>query len=1085
MIENFVRHTRIEQAFDRQAARRGDRPAVSTARACCDYNQLRHRAMRVAELLASSSPRGGWPIGILLPNGPAMPEAVLGVWHSRNVVVPISTSYSRSAIERIVATLGIGTIVTSLPDHERFAELAGTVILHDGQDWSSSADRFGPDRAPIKLSADHAAIFLTSGTTGYPKIVALTHQNILTNLTSLKKAVPLDEHDKSYVSVQLCHSYGFTLQMLGTLCAGGQLYIGAGHVISSDFAKEVHTSRCTSLFGVPTAWRLLLDGIGRCGFGEELRHLRALVNGASSMTPEVLAGLRKALPWAEIHLTYGLSEASPLVTSLPPQWADSKPCSIGRAVDGVELVLRREDGQLTTEPGSVGEVFIKGKSVIMGYLDNPSANGASFSQGYLRTGDVAMIDADGCLFFKGRNKDLINRGGEKIYPEDVEAVLQSHPFVLYSAVVPCPHQSLGEVPFAFVVLKEGAASCQPTELRQWCAKRLSAQQVPVGVEIVESLPRTATGKVRKNELAQGLATKRPQPPGPHQTEGAMNHQSNPAGLFIPGAIDMHVHSGQDHVERLMTDEQVVQEALRSGMKGVLLKSHTRCTLGGCTQAQQKLGVQNTAFGSLVLNSWEQIEDIAAIEQAIADGLKVIYMPTVMSANPLTPVHLAGKHIGLLENGKLKPAIVRVIEAAVRGGCTIATGHACPTERLAVLDCCRSLGAHTVLVTHPEYWVTDMPNREQERVAREYPNVLFERTLYSILSEEEARARPGEMTISSEKLGRVVENICRVGAHRTILSSDLGQFWNPPPAKGFELFLEMMAMAKVPVEDIRRMTQANPCRALGLYNEMIQSEAEIALSGAKRSFQTSFDGPPLVGFADANDAAFDHLKQAVGLQHRMPHDVLAGARSVVSVFLPFGRQLVEANANGPSPTPAWCRAYTEGNQCLDVLVTAVAKAIQHCGFKVEVHRGSHHLTNLHEPNVDPSLLTSAWSQRHVAHIAGLGTFGINNLLITAKGAAGRFASLVTDMPLRPLATQTQERCLGKQSGNTQCMECVKRCPAKALSATNFDRMACWNHLVANNPVSRDAGIPIVNVCGKCSSGVPCALIGCDDNDKGNP
>ena len=119
-----------------------------------------------------------------------------------------------------------------------------------------------------------------------------------------------------------------------------------------------------------------------------------------------------------------------------------------------------------------------------------------------------MIDADRCLYFKGRKKDLINRGGEKIYPEDVEVVLQSHKAILHSAVVPCPHESLGEVPFAFVVLKDGH-ECESIELRSWCAERLSAQQIPVGIEIVDSLPRTATGKIRKNELSLSLFKRQP------------------------------------------------------------------------------------------------------------------------------------------------------------------------------------------------------------------------------------------------------------------------------------------------------------------------------------------------------------------------------------------------------------------------------------------------------------------------------------------------------------------------------------------------------------------------------------------------
>lgn len=258
-----------------------------------------------------------------------------------------------------------------------------------------------------------------------------------------------------------------------------------------------------------------------------------------------------------------------------------------------------------------------------------------------------------------------------------------------------------------------------------------------------------------------------------------------------------------------------------------------------------------------------------------------------------------------------------------------------------------------------------------------------------------------------------------------------------------------------------------------YNEILQCEVELALAEATDRFRTPFE-EPLVGFADADNPAFAELKQAVGPQHVMPSDVLSGARSVVSIFLPFGSPIVEGNIGGSSPSLQWCRAYTEGNPCLDILLTAAAAAIQRCGYKAEIHRSSHHLTNLHGPDVDPDLLTSSWSQRHVARICGLGTFGIHNLLITKKGSAGRFASLVTNMPLHPLPIETEERCPGKQGSGEKCMQCLKRCPVGALSVDGFNRVACWNYLVANPHVSRSAGLPIVNVCGKCSCGVPCSL-----------
>lgn len=546
--------------------------------------------------------------------------------------------------------------------------------------------------------------------------------------------------------------------------------------------------------------------------------------------------------------------------------------------------------------------------------------------------------------------------------------------------------------------------------------------------------------------------------------------------WIRGAIDLHVHSGEDHVDRLMTDEQVVGEAWRRGMKGLVLKSHARCTLAGCREAERKLGIRGTAFGSWVLNSWEQMEDVAGIEQALLDGLKLVYMPTTMSANPLNPVVIKGGGMALLDGQRLKPQVAQAIKLVVHHGGTLATGHADAQECLAILEYCHDLGAPTVLVTHPEYWVTDMSDRKQQELAERYPSILFERTLYSIVNVKRAREHPGSLTIVAEQLDRMINNIQRIGGSRTILCSDLGQTFHPTPIEGFTRFLSMIAAIGISRQDIQRMVKANPFRALGLYQDMIDCEIEIAFEDCRESFITSFRSP-LVGYADAGNPDFERLKHSVGPQHILPGDVLTNAQSVISIFLPFDRSIVTSNLEGTSPSPQWCRAYTDGNGCLDKLVSAAAKAIRRCGFQAEIHRGSHHLTNLHEPDIDPSLLTSAWSQRHVAQICGLGSFGMNNLLITPKGCAGRFASLVTNMPLQPRGKDVEQRCLGKSGKG--CMECIKRCPAGALSPEGFDRTACWNHLVANNDVSRNAGLAVVNVCGKCATGVPCSFLDAND------
>lgn len=520
MIRETLKHQRIEHLIGQVSSASGERIAVSNIDSACNYRQLQTQAEGLASLLRAVTSGPGQPIGVLLPNCQILPESILGVWHSGNVVVPISTGYARKTIARIVEALGLRTLLIRRRDEETYSGLAPQLLVHDDA-WSVHTGRCDSSRVPIATTIDHAAVFLTSGTTGHPKIVALTHYHILTNLRSMKQVVPLGPDDKSFVCVPLCHSYGFTLQMLGTLSQGAELYIGSGQKISSDFAKELHIAQCTSFFGVPTAYRMLLDGLHRCGYGEELSHLRVLVNGAASMTPELLIAIRQAMPWANVHLTYGLSEASPLVTALPPEWVDTKPCSIGKAIPGVTIELLDEEGALSTKAGQVGEILIKGDSVIESYLGNDEANEVAFANGYLKTGDIAKIDSEGCLYFKGRCKDMINRGGEKIYPEDVEAWLQAHDAVQHAAVVACPHSALDEVPFAFVVLCEGC-QVKPSALREWCGRSLSPQQIPMGIEIVDSLPKTATGKIRKAELVAALSKRVSSAKYPQRTEVHVN-----------------------------------------------------------------------------------------------------------------------------------------------------------------------------------------------------------------------------------------------------------------------------------------------------------------------------------------------------------------------------------------------------------------------------------------------------------------------------------------------------------------------------------------------------------------------------------
>ena len=220
--------------------------------------------------------------------------------------------------------------------------------------------------------------------------------------------------------------------------------------------------------------------------------------------------------------------------------------------------------------------------------------------------------------------------------------------------------------------------------------------------------------------------------------------------------------------------------------------------------------------------------------------------------------------------------------------------------------------------------------------------------------------------------------------------------------------------------------------------------------------------PLVGFASASDPAFKSLKQAVSPSHFMPSDLLPSARTVIAFFIPFHRSVVQSNIPGATASRIWAVAYIETN----VLIQAIGHHLKLCleadGQEAFASPATH--------NFNPQTLISDWSHRHVAYIAGLGRFGVNNMLITEKGCSGRFGSVITSIDLKPNTRSNAEFCLYHHNGS--CLKCVERCPTDALSATGFDRNVCYSMCLENE--KQLASIGKADVCGKCLTAVPCAF-----------
>ena len=220
--------------------------------------------------------------------------------------------------------------------------------------------------------------------------------------------------------------------------------------------------------------------------------------------------------------------------------------------------------------------------------------------------------------------------------------------------------------------------------------------------------------------------------------------------------------------------------------------------------------------------------------------------------------------------------------------------------------------------------------------------------------------------------------------------------------------------------------------------------------------------PLIGYANAADPLFRHLKQLAHPGHLLPEDLLKGATSVVVYFLPYTEAIVSSNVHGGSPSRQWADAYSQTNGLIEIIHSELTTLLESKGYRATTIPPTH--------NFDPVSLMSAWSHRHVAYIAGLGTFGLNRLLITENGCCGRIGSLVTDLELAPDKRIDGNHCLYVQNGS--CAVCLERCPCDALQKDTFDRRKCYERLLENEAHLNLEGRN--DVCGKCSCGLPCSL-----------
>ncbi|NTW00085.1 MAG: AMP-binding protein [Oscillochloris sp.] len=475
---------------------------VAPGRPDLSYAALRDNVMSLAGQLQETGIGRGDRVAIAMGNGPEMVIAFLAA-ATAATAAPLNPKYRADEFAfyyedtRAKALIVIpGTL-----DVARAALLPGMQLIEaETQPDGTLSFAIQPSAFNLQDAAqpdDVAMILHTSGTTSRPKRVPIRHRNLATSATNIIETYQLGPHDRALCVMPLFHIHGIVASMLSTLASGGTLICPAGFD-AMRFWSWVEQYKPTWYSAVPTMHQLLLARAERNLELIRANPFRFIRSSSASLPPVVMERLEQTFA-APVLESYGMTEASHQMSSNPLPPALRKAGTVGIGI-GVDVAIMDAAGNLLPS-GQKGEVVVRGGNVVDGYENNPEANASAFTNGWFRTGDQGYQDEDGYLALTGRLKELINRGGEKISPLEIDDVLLRHPAVAEALAFAVPHKTLGEDVHAAVVLKVDASE---KELREHCARSLADFKVPRQIHILETLPRGATGKLQRITMAKTL-----------------------------------------------------------------------------------------------------------------------------------------------------------------------------------------------------------------------------------------------------------------------------------------------------------------------------------------------------------------------------------------------------------------------------------------------------------------------------------------------------------------------------------------------------------------------------------------------------
>jgi fatty-acyl-CoA synthase len=512
----------IGDNFDRTASRFGDREALVDVAAGrrWTYTELAADVDALARGLLGREIGKGDRVGIWAPNCAEWTLTQYATAKIGAILVNINPAYGARELEYVLRQSGVRLLVAARAHRSsNYAAMIDEVrpacpgldevILLGSAEWDevASAER-GADPAALDVASaalstdDPINIQYTSGTTGFPKGATLSHHNILNNGFFVGELCCYTEADRICIPVPFYHCFGMVMGNLAATSHGAAMVIPAPAFDPAATLRAVADERCTSLYGVPT---MFIAELALPSFGDfDLTSLRTGIMAGSPCPVEVMKQVVERMHMDEVSICYGMTETSPVSTQTRADDSiDRRVSTVGRVGPHLEVKIIDPETGLTAPYGEPGELCTRGYSVMLGYWEEPDKTAEAIDAArWMHTGDLGIMDADGYVNITGRIKDMVIRGGENIYPREVEELLYTHPDVLDAQVIGVPDTKYGEELMVWVRMRDGATPLTAESVREFCTGQIARYKIPRYVQVVDEFPMTVTGKIRKVEMRE-------------------------------------------------------------------------------------------------------------------------------------------------------------------------------------------------------------------------------------------------------------------------------------------------------------------------------------------------------------------------------------------------------------------------------------------------------------------------------------------------------------------------------------------------------------------------------------------------------